>query len=80
MGIKALALFKKQKEVEITTKEKITMFFFGVIFVLLLGKQYFANLAGSNDAKAQLLKWYYLGLLCYSILIGILGYYYNNSF
>ncbi len=48
------------------------MFFSGIIIVTILGKHYFANLGGSLEDKARLLKIYYLGLLFWVFVIGII--------
>ncbi|PIB30621.1 hypothetical protein [Maribacter sp. 4G9] len=71
---------KKNTELGVQPKEKMIMFFFGIVFVLMLGKHYFANLGGSTDEKAELLKWYYFGLAFWIILICVLGYIYTNGF
>ncbi|SHJ55184.1 hypothetical protein SAMN04488007_0691 [Maribacter aquivivus] len=48
------------------------MFFFGIIFVSILGKHYFANLGGSVEDKSRLLKVYYLGLVFWACIIGLI--------
>ncbi|NQZ45845.1 MAG: hypothetical protein HRT65_16190 [Flavobacteriaceae bacterium] len=58
----------------ISEKDNIILFFFGIFFVLLLGRHYFANLKGSPEQKNQLLKWYYLGLVFWCLGIGGLIY------
>ena len=58
----------------IPRKDKIIIFFFGTIFVLLIGKHYFANLGGSPGEKSVLLKWYYFGLAFWLCIIVGIGY------
>lgn len=60
---------KNSKE-ELDTLDKILIFFFGIIFVMIVGYQYFYNLQGSNKKKKQGLILYYSGILFWiSILV-----------
>ncbi len=56
----------------LSLREQIIMFFFGIIFVSILGKHYFANLGGSVEDKSRLLKVYYLGLVFWACIIGLI--------
>lgn len=59
---------QKNENHTLSLREQVIMFFFGII----LGKHYFANLGGSVQDKSRLLKIYYLGLLFWGCMIGII--------
>ena len=61
---------------EIKLSQKLLIFFFGIFFVLIAGRQYFALLSGSIEQKNQLLKLYYLGLIFWAALISVLAYFF----
>ncbi|WP_422351131.1 hypothetical protein [Flagellimonas sp.] len=58
---------------EISSTDKIVIFFFGILFVLLLGRHYFANLRGGLNEKSQMLKWYLLGIGFLVLSFGSVG-------
>lgn len=70
---------RKKANHSLSLKEQIIMFFFGIVFVTILGRQYFANLGGSVEDKSRLMKVYYLGLLFWFVVIGVIFFLENHG-
>ena len=63
-----------EQEKGLTETEKLKMFFFGFIIVIISGTRVFYNLPGNATQKRQTLFYYISGLLFWIILIGIIIY------
>lgn len=63
-----------EQEKGLTETEKLKMFFFGFIIVIISGTRVFYNLPGNTTQKRQTLIYYISGLLFWIILIGIIIY------
>lgn len=67
-------LFKDSKEKELTHSEKLIMFFFGIIIILITGTRVFYHLPGNETQKRQTLFYYLSGIVFWILVIGLTVY------
>jgi len=61
----------------INVTNKVLLFFFGILFVIIVGNQYFYNMPGTKRQKKELLICYYVGILFWCVVLGILFYFFD---
>ncbi len=62
----------KDSKTGLTLKDKILIFFFGVLFVMFVGYQYLYNLPGTEKQKRQGIILYYAGILFWVLVVVII--------